>query len=346
MARRNWWHEEKGEWDTAEAWYSRADDGTNAAAIVGRAAVQTRLGHRDEAESLYERALSADGARSVEYEARKLAGEGDHDLALSLAEGSYNHGDYEALTGLAWAYLHEDADRAFAVMTYAMGLGFPDAVTELMILSSTQDDVDRMLAYCDLAEQTGGANVLRVAGHIHAKYGNERRAAGLLWRASNVSPDQWNSFHDTYAGDLALYKLGEIRENQGRIRSARMIYRKLAERGSSHALVNLSASYERAGASPEAEQLAEAYEQIAAPEAANSGWLAVAKARHERGDIDGTERLLWELVEDGDTHVLRDIANLRLKTGDKSGAKEVLRLAVNSGLSYAGESMAKLEQAD
>lgn len=341
-----WWHEDRGEWDTAEAWYSRADDGTNPAAIVGRAAVHTRLGHRDEAEPLYERALSVGGARSVEYEARKLAGEGNHDLALSLAERSFDHGNYEALTGLAWTYLSKDADRAFAVMTYAMTLGFPDAVTELMILSSTQDDVDRTLAYCDLAEQTGGANALRVAGLMHAQYGNERRAAGFLWRASNVRPDQWESFHDACAGSLALQKLGELREKQGRICSARKIYRKLAKSGSSYALVKLSASYERAGASTEAEQLARAYEQNAAPGTANAGWVAVATARHARGDFDGAERLLWKLVEDGDEHVLHDIAQLKLKTGDKSGAKEVLRLAVNSGLSHASESIARLEQED
>jgi tetratricopeptide (TPR) repeat protein len=268
-------------------------------------------------------------------------------LALSLAERSFNHGNYEALTGLAWTYmLSKDPDRAFGVMTYAMKLGFPDAVSELMALSTMVDDVDRTLTYCELAEQTGGANALRIAGGIHARFGNERRAASLLWRASNVSPDHWASFRDTYAGAAALQELGELRESQGRIRSARRIYRQLVRRGNNYALVKLAASYEQAGASAQAEQLAEAYERAAAPNPSNAGWLAVAEARHERGDVDGGERLLWALVEDGDTHVLRKIADLRLKIGDRSGAEEVLRLAVDCAVPGAKESMSKLEQAD
>ena len=347
QVRMGWWYEDKGEWETAGTWYSRADDGKNPAAIVGRAAVETRLGHRDEAESLYEHALNIGGARSVEFEARELASEGAHNLALSLAERSFSHGNYEALTGLAWTYmLAKDPDRAFGVMTYAMKLGFPNAVTELMILSTMVDDIDRTLAYCELGEQTGAANALRIAGTILARFGNERRAASLLWRASNIGSDHWVSFSDTYAGGLALQELGELRESQGRIRSARRIYRKLARRGSSYALVKLAASYEQAGASVQAEQLAETYERVAAPSPSNAGWLAVAEARHERGDADGAERLLWELVEDGDAGVLRNIADLRLKMGDRTGAEEVLRLAVDGAVPGAKESMSKLEQAD
>ena len=94
------------------------------------------------------------------------------------------------------------------------------------------------------------------------------------------------------------------------------------------------------------EQLAEAYERVAAPSPSNAGWLAVAKARHERGDVDGAERLLWELVEDGDTGVLRNIADLRLTIGNRSGAEEILRLAVDGAVPGAKESMSELEQAD
>lgn len=80
-----------------------------------------------------------------------------------------------------------------------------------------------------LGEQTGAANALRIAGTILARFGNERRAASLLWRASNIGSDHWVSFSDTYAGGLALQELGELRESQGRIRSARRIYRNWRE---------------------------------------------------------------------------------------------------------------------
>jgi hypothetical protein len=117
------WHEGGGEWDTAEAWYARADDGQNPDALVGLASLQSHRGQPEKAEQLYDQALAVGGARSVEYQARYLAAQGQHDLALYLAERSFEHGNLEALTGLAWTYISTDKSRAFAVMEHAMKLG-------------------------------------------------------------------------------------------------------------------------------------------------------------------------------------------------------------------------------
>ena len=95
-------HEDEGEWDAAEAWYTMAADEEIPNALVGLASLQSHLGQPEQAELLYERALAAGGARAVEYQARHLAEQGEHDLSLYLAERSFEYGNYEALT---WAGL-------------------------------------------------------------------------------------------------------------------------------------------------------------------------------------------------------------------------------------------------
>lgn len=55
------------------------------------------------------------------------------------------------------------------------------------------------------------------------------------------------------------------------------------------------------------------------------GWRELAEARQKRGDVAGAETLLWQLVTAGDNHALVWIADLRLKAGDPSGAKDILR---------------------
>jgi tetratricopeptide (TPR) repeat protein len=325
------WHEDEGEWETAEAWYAKADDGENPLALVGLASLRSHLGQPEKAEQLYERSLAVGGARAVEYQARHLAKQGEHDLALHLAERSFEHGNHEALTGLAWTYISTDKSRAFAVMEHAMNLGFRDAITELIILSDTVENSDLTLAYCDLAEQAGSPNALRVAGTIHSRKGDERRAAALLWRAFN------GGLH------WALFELGELREKQGRTRSARRIYQRLAKTGQTYALVKLAALHERAGDCTTAERLARSYERISPLEADKAGWYEIAEVRQERGDVAAAEALLWRLVAAGDSHALVSIADLRLKAGDESGANDILRRAIDSGVVTAKASLAKAQ---
>nr|WP_198151253.1 DUF4365 domain-containing protein [Kibdelosporangium sp. MJ126-NF4] len=324
-------HEDKGEWEAAKAWYALADDGENPDALVGLASIHAHLGQPDQAEQLYERALTVGGARAVEYQARSLTTRGDHALALHLATRSFEQGNHEALTGLAWAYVFTDKNRAVAVMLHAMRLGFRDAVSELIIISVTVDDPELFQASCHLAERYGLPNALRVAGTIQARKGDERRGAALLWRAFN------GGLH------WALFELGELREKQGRSRSARNIYRKLARLGQFYAVVKLATLYERAGDCATAEQLAKQYERVSPLKADDAAWYEIANVRHDRGDVVGAESLLWRLAAKGDGRALVRIAELRMKIGDQSDLKDLLSRAVDSGNSAAKKLLAKLE---
>ncbi|MGC4744778.1 hypothetical protein ACLQ28_03805 [Micromonospora sp. DT201] len=325
------WHEDKGEWDTAEAWYARANDGKNPLALVGLASLESLRGHPEKAEQLYEQALSAGGAKAVEHQARHLATQGAHDLALSLADRSYANGNTEALTGLAWTYISTDADRAFAVMEHALKLGFRGAINELIILATTTKNRELTVAYCHLAEQLGNPDGLRVAGTILLRDGAERRGAGLLWRAFNGGVP-W-----------ALFELGTLREKQGCTRKARRIYRRLAMMGETYAIVELAKSYERAGDHATAEKLAEEFERDPHPGGGDAGWEAIAEIRQERGDFRGAEALLQRLVAAGKKRALTMISDVRLGAGDTAGAIDILRRAIDSGVPSAKTSLAKLE---
>lgn len=325
------WHEDCGEFDTATRWYSAADNGKNPHALVGLASMQLRVGEAERAEQLFEQALKVGGAKAVEYQARELAAQGKHGLALHLAVKAYAGGNDTALTGLAWTYVSTDSKRAFAVMKLAMRLGFQDAITELIILASTGEDRDLTLAYCDLAERTGNSNAMRVAGIMHLRYGSERRGAALLWRAFN-------------GGDpISLFELGKLREEQGRMRHARRVYRRLIEAGQPYALVKLAELHERIGDVHAAEQLAEQYERLSMLPLDEAAWFAVAAARQDRGDIAGAENLLWRRVTRGSSAALVEIAQLRMKRGDHAEVQDILRRAVNGGNTTAKRLLAKSE---
>lgn len=325
------WHEDQGEWDAAKSWYTSADDGENPDALVGLASIHSRLGQSEHAGQLYEQALTLGGARAVEYQARELAKQGEHDLALHLATRSFQHGNYEALTGLAWTYVSTDKNRAFAVMKHAMRLGFRDAITEMITIASTSEDPSLTLRYCDLAERFGNSKALGVAGKMHLSYGDERRGAGLLWRASNGG------------SALALFALGELREKQGRIRQARKIYQRLLHVGQSYALVRLAVLSERSGDSVAAERLADQYCRTSPVKSDSSALCEIAKVRQERGDVVGAEHLLWRLAKQGDHWALVRIAELRMERGDHAEVTRILRQAINSGNPAAKELLAKIE---
>lgn len=324
--------EDSGDYDAAKAWYSLADDGTNPQALVGLASLHARQGRHEVADKLYQTALANGGAREVEYQARDLAERDEHDEALRLAEDSFRHGNRKALTGLAWRYTGPDLPRAFAVMRRAMELGFDDAITEMVILATTANDPALVTKYCDLASKSGHPNAQRVAGHILARSGDERRGAALLWRAFN------GGLH------WSLFELAELRERQGRVRAARRIYRRLTSVGQIFALVNLAASYERAGDQATAEHLAATYARLDHLGLKDSGWRWVAKARYQRGDHAGAKRLLERMASAGDTHVLVTMAEWAIETGDRPAAEAAVNRAIDSGAPGAKKLLLKLRQ--
>ena len=140
-----------------------------------------------------------------------------------------------------------------------------------------------------------------------------------------------------------MFELGELREKQGRICSARKIYRRLAKVGQTYALVKLAALCERSGNCASAERLVEYYKRMSPLKADNAGWHEIAKVRQERGDVTGAEALLRRLVAAGDLYALVEIAELRIEVGDQSGAGEILRQAINGGVPSAKALLAKIE---
>ncbi|UIX30417.1 tetratricopeptide repeat protein [Streptomyces sp. GQFP] len=91
-----WHHERAGRLDDAEAWYRQAMESSGRFdAAVGLASVLTWRGHSKAAARLYERVLESGffGARAVEYQARWLAKEGRHELALLLTTWSFEAGE-------------------------------------------------------------------------------------------------------------------------------------------------------------------------------------------------------------------------------------------------------------
>ncbi|WP_018347508.1 tetratricopeptide repeat protein [Longispora albida] len=325
------WHEDEGEWDLAEAWYSKADNGREPYPMVGLASVRAHHGDLEEADRLYEKALKAGGARAVEYQARHLAAEGQHDAALHLATRSFQCGNREALTGLAWTYGPEEHDRALSVMEHAAKLGFTKALFELIMLSTTYGDADQTLAYCERAAQAGQPQALRVAASFYAGRGDERQAAALLWRASNAGSAP------------AMMELAQLREKQGRGRARRKIYERVVQQGEAFGLVKLAGIRERAGDSGMAEQLAARYERLSSLAPGNAAWCEIARVREGRGDIAGAEALLWRIAEAGDLQILTKIAELRVRCGDHAGAVQVLRTAVDCGVAGARQALLKLD---
>ena len=324
--------EDAGNYGAASMWYSMADDGANSYALVGLASLHSRQGRHEEADELYRAALASGGAREVEFQARDLADREEHDEALHLAEESFRHGNREALTGLAWSYVGSDLPRAFAVMRRAMELGFQNAITEMVSLSTTADDPELVKRYCDLASVSRHPNALRVAGHVLSRSGDERRGAALLWRAFN-SGLHWS-----------LFDLAELRERQGRERASRKIYRRLAKVGQVFALVELAASYERAGDQATAERLAATYGRLERLGRRNAGWHRIAESRRERGDHPGAENLMESLASAGDTGALVTIAKWRMEAGDPQKAEAALYRAIDSGAIGAKELLSQWKQ--
>jgi tetratricopeptide (TPR) repeat protein len=325
-----WQYEQDGRIDEAEAWYRTAAEGEyRAPALVGLASIAWERGDESAAMSLYTKAIETGGARSVEYQARYLAGRGgDQDHALRLAHMSFKAGNRDAFTGLAWTYMNPaEKDVAIDVFLYAATVaGDTNALRELAWLFEDEGDSETADHFCELAVRYGEVGTLRGIGQMRAIRGNRSAAAGLFWRAWNAG-DAW-----------ALGKLAELREEDGDLKRARRLYERMLAEGQSYGLTGLVRVMEKSGQHTEAEKLAWDSRQFPHSYA----WDELARLREHAGDIEGAERLLRMALEDGDFQNLLSMGELRIRAGDRRGAERFLRQAVEAGIHEANQRLSEI----
>ncbi|MGW5722048.1 hypothetical protein ACWEVP_38155 [Amycolatopsis sp. NPDC003865] len=320
-----WRYEKVERIEEAERWYRAAiDGGERSDAVVGLASVLWKQGEHEAAMDLYEEALGNGHARSVEYQARHLAGRGDHELALALTRRSFEEGNTEAFTGLAWRYMYSDHDRAIEVFQHAVEAGDVNALRELAWAMEEDGDREAAEVYCELAVACGEINTLRGLGMIRASAGDTEGARALFWRAYNAGLS-W-----------VLPQIGELHEKAGAWRKAERIYRRCVRENASPevALRGLVRVYENAGRCARAQALAMTKPKELVP--------TLAGARAERGDRDGAERLLRALVDSGHVDALLKLAQLRKGAGDLAGAETMLRRACDAGVFGARKALREL----
>ncbi|MFE4859558.1 hypothetical protein [Streptomyces sp. NPDC056670] len=318
--------ENDGQLEKAEHWYRKAVDRDSRRwdAIVGLASISSQRGDSTRAIELYNQALSAGffGARAVEYQARWLAGRGQHALALLLTKHSFGAGNTEAFTGLAWAYMYEDRPRAIQVLRYAMGEGDANAPRELSWALEEEGDSDGADRFCEIAVHLGETNALRGLGMIRRSKGDHRAAAALFWRAYNLGL--------TYV----LFELAELREREGNLRQAERLYWRALHEGQSGAAERLVRILETKGKTLQAEQLAGRSTELLG---------VLAKARAARGEYEAAEKLLLALIAQGNPDLLVSLARIRKKQGDSAGAEKILRRAQDAGVFYAAQLIEKIQ---
>ncbi|MFF9771008.1 hypothetical protein ACF1GT_31280 [Streptomyces sp. NPDC014636] len=320
-----WRHEEAGRLDDAEAWYRKAAQaGEGFDAVVGIASVLSERGQAKAAAELYASVLKRGffGARAVEYQARWLAGRGRHELALLLTRWSFEAGNTEAFTGLAWRYRYEDTQRAVDVLLYAMAAGDTNAPRELAWIHEEEGDSARADHFCAVAVSLGETNALRGLGMIRRSKGDHRSAAALFWRAYNLGLDD------------ALLELAALREKEDNHRQAERLYRRALREGQDYAAHHLVRILETSGRTRQAEELAGGSPDLL---------RALARARADRGEPEAAEDLLTGLIIRGEVELLVTVARLRQRRGDLTGAERALREALDAGVSSAAEQLAKLQ---
>lgn len=320
-----WRYERAQLLDEAERWYRKAVESSGRFdAAAGLASVLSQRGEDTAAERLYEAVLDRGffGARAVEYQARWLADCDQHERALHLATRSFEAGNSEAFTGLAWAYMYTDTPRAIEVFLHAMEAGDTNAPRELAWVYEEEGDTARAEHFCEIAVSMGETNALRGLGMIRRSKGGYRSAAGLLWRAYNLGVGH------------ALPELARLREEQGDLKRAERLYRRILQEGDPSAEADLVRILETTGRTRQAEELA-----------ARSVTLieALACARAARGESEAAEQLLIPAIRQGDPHLLLTLAALRRQRGDTAGAERTLRQAQDAGVRFAAERLAELE---
>ncbi|QZZ31046.1 hypothetical protein A7X85_36705 [Streptomyces sp. ST1015] len=320
-----WRYERSQRFEEAECWYRKAVESSGRFdAAVGLASVLSRRGDGTAAAHLYEAVLDRGffGARVVEYQARWLADQDQHEQALDLATLSFRAGNSEAFTGLAWSYMYTDTPRAIDVFLHAMKAGDRNAPRELAWVYENEGDTVRAEHFCEIAVSLGETNVLRGLGMIRRSKGDYRSAAGLLWRAYNLGVHH------------ALPELARLREEAGELERAERLYRRLLQEGDSSAEQDLVRILETTGRTRQAEELA----------AGSAPLLEVlARARAARGEHEAAEHVLLPAIRQGNPDLLLPLAAIRRQRGDTAGAQLVLHQAQDAGVRFAAERLAELE---
>jgi tetratricopeptide (TPR) repeat protein len=322
-----WLYEQADRIDEAEQWYRAAIDSEEGAhARVGLASVLWTRGEHEAAMDLYEQALADGHARAVEYQARHLAKQGDHELALELTRRSFEAGNTEAFTGLAWRYMYSDHERAIEILRQAILAYDFNALREMAWVMEEDGKPEVAQFFCDLAVKCGEINTLRGLGMIRAGKGDLESARGLFWHAYNAG-SPW-----------VLPQIAELYERNGDLRRAERIYRRCIDDRTCHptAVSGLVRIYEKTGRHEQAETLAVTSPEHAVPD--------LARLRAERGERDGAERLLGALVNAGHLGALVHIARIREHAGDISGAELMLRRARDAGVRGAQRTLKDLHQ--
>ncbi|MGW7584458.1 hypothetical protein ACWGKU_25770 [Kitasatospora sp. NPDC054768] len=292
-------------------------------ATVGLASIAWERGERQTALELYNEALVSGGARSIEYQARWLARNGRHQLALALTKCAFRAGNTEAFTGLAWTYMNpEEKPRAITVLKHAYHVeGDVNAPRELAWVLADGGDWEGSGEYAEIAVELGEVNALRALGKAHAAQGNHRAAAGLYWRAYNLDLD-W-----------ALLDLAGLREKEGDLRRAGRLYRRALGEGQSYAAHGLVRILELTGQEGAAEELANrSYDTV----------KTLARVRAKHGRRESAELLLHTLVAKGHSDALLTLGQIRRAAGDHAGAESAFRQAVAAGVDRASQSLSAL----
>ncbi|QNA78123.1 sel1 repeat family protein [Streptomyces sp. So13.3] len=318
--------EEEGQLEKSEHWYRKAvdRDGRRWDAVVGLASVTSQLGDTARAVELYNQALDGGffGARAVEYQARWLADQGQHELALILTKYSFNAGNTEAFAGLAWTYMYKDTSRAIQVFRFAMDAGDINAPRELAWVLEREGDCDGADRFCEIAVRLGETNTLRGLGMIRRSKGNYQSASALFWRAYNLGL--------TYV----LLELARLREEEGNLRRAEKLYWRAIEEGQPSAAHDLVRILEIRGKVRLAEQLAADSKELVEP---------LARARAARGEYESAEQLLLKAIAQGRSNLLLPLARIREQRGDVAGAEIMLRRAQDAGIPDAAQRLAELQ---
>ncbi|NLU70214.1 hypothetical protein [Streptomyces sp. HNM0574] len=319
-----WRYEREKRLDEAELWYRRAIESSGRFdAIVGLASVLSQRGNATAAAALHKRALNSGffGARAVEYQARSLAKQGQHELALLHTAQSFKAGNTEAFTGLAWTYMYKDTPRAIDVFLHAMDSGDTNAPRELAWVYENEGETALADYYCEVAVSLGEINALRGLGMIRRSKGDCRSAAGLFWRAYNLGLC------------FALFELASLREEEGDLKSAERLYWRALEEGQQHAANHLVRILESTERTQQAEELAAHSEELI---------RELACARADRGEQEAAEHVLVVAIAQGHPDLLLSLAKLRQERDDFAGAEHALRQAQDAGVRSATERLVKL----
>lgn len=321
-----WRYEKANRIDEAERWYRAAlDSGERSDARVGLASVLWARGEHEAAMGLYEEALNGGDARAVEYQARYLAGFNEHELALELTRRSFEAGNTDAFTGLAWRYMYSDHERAIEIFRHAILAGDINALREMAWVMEEDGKPELAQAFCELAVDHGEINTLRGLGMIRASRGDFESARALFWRAYNAGL-HW-----------VLPQIAELHERSGDLHRAERVYRRcLKELGDLESVRGMVRIYERTGRHKKADTLA-----MTAPEYVVAD---LARLRAKRGDRDRAERLLHTLVDAGYPNALMQIARIREHADDIDGAELMLRRARDAGVPGAQSALKDLHR--